>query len=270
MRPRRIRRGWRKLRICPAGGFTLIELLVVCSIIGVLAALTAAAVHTAKQKGNNAVCFSNLHQHGLALLQFVSVHHEYPLAINYGFYQGRYVDHYTSWLKALYPDTLRSMRGDDGKDDRGVLDCPSASRPTAIPAGIGYADYGYNYEGLVGPVAGQPLGIGWDVSETAERMPVKETEVSSPSALVTMGDGIQGWDGVFADGQLAIGRVFSVIELYGSTARTKRRHSGRANILMCDGHVEGQSLSFLFGDRSDKALSQWNRDGKPHRERLGP
>jgi prepilin-type processing-associated H-X9-DG protein len=44
----------------------------------------------------------------------------------------------------------------------------------------------------------------------------------------------------------------------------------KANVVFCDGHVESPTLQFLFADTSDDALSRWNRDHQPHRERLAP
>jgi len=43
-----------------------------------------------------------------------------------------------------------------------------------------------------------------------------------------------------------------------------------ANVTFCDGHVESPTLKFLFEDTSDEALSRWNRDHLPHREKLSP
>jgi len=48
------------------------------------------------------------------------------------------------------------------------------------------------------------------------------------------------------------------------------RHQGKANVVFCDGHVESPTLAFLFEDTSDAALSRWNRDHQPHREKLSP
>jgi prepilin-type processing-associated H-X9-DG protein len=56
------------------------------------------------------------------------------------------------------------------------------------------------------------------------------------------------------------------LEQHGASAR----HQGRLNVVFCDGHVESPTLQFLFADTSDAALSAWNRDHQPHRERLVP
>jgi len=54
--------------------FTLIELLVVIAIIAILAALLLPALAAAKQKGQRAVCLSNLKQIGLSSAMYVNDH----------------------------------------------------------------------------------------------------------------------------------------------------------------------------------------------------
>src|SRR3569833_1417203 len=51
-------------------GFTLIELLVVIAIIGIIAAILFPVFAQAREKARQTVCASNLHQQGLAMLQY--------------------------------------------------------------------------------------------------------------------------------------------------------------------------------------------------------
>ena len=64
-----------------ARGFTLIELLVVIAIIGVLIALLLPAIQQAREAGRRAACAANMHNLGLALVNYLDTHHQFPVSI---------------------------------------------------------------------------------------------------------------------------------------------------------------------------------------------
>ncbi len=59
-------------------GFSLVELLVVITIIGMLVALLLPAVQAAREAARRATCANNLHQIGLGLQNYHSVHASFP------------------------------------------------------------------------------------------------------------------------------------------------------------------------------------------------
>jgi prepilin-type N-terminal cleavage/methylation domain-containing protein len=57
-------------------GFTLVELLVVIAVIAILAGMLLPALSKSKEAGNSARCMSNLHEIGLAAMQYANDNHE--------------------------------------------------------------------------------------------------------------------------------------------------------------------------------------------------
>jgi prepilin-type processing-associated H-X9-DG protein len=241
--------------------FTLTELLVVTATVGILAALLFSAISQAKAKAQRLVCVNNLRQLGIAMKAFNADYSVYPLYANVDFSKGGYPEHHQVWDYALEYEELAISKGTNDFFATGVWHCPAAPRPVDYSTNSEWLTYGYNSYGLgAGPGhnLGSGLGIGGHRSAGTIAPPVNESEVVNPSEM------------------MAIGEVFNSSPLFWRDANmanskgASSRHQGKANVVFCDGHVESPTLQFLFTDTSDAALSRWNRDHQPHREKLSP
>jgi prepilin-type processing-associated H-X9-DG protein/prepilin-type N-terminal cleavage/methylation domain-containing protein len=261
--------------------FTLVELLTVIAIIGILAALLLAAIAQAKGKALRIQCANNVRELGIGLQAFESDSSVYPLRTNPNYSKGSYPEHMKLWVTTLQFTEL-SMPGNPNRNSfsnwfgQGVWKCPAA-KPSNWPTNRLFISYGYNAFGVS---LSEPLGLGGHVSGGPDGMapPVSETEVVNPSEMIAIGDGFWGNDNLIGDNSLNLTRFKDptnyisgyTFDAQNSTKRSYARHQGKANVVFCDGHVESPTLKFLFADTSDEALSRWNRDHLPHREKLAP
>ena len=254
--------------------FTLIELLVVIAIIGILAALLLAAISQAKGRAKRIQCANNVRQLGVGMQLFVADNHVYPLGYNNFFKEGIDTEHLENWAQALE----KELSGHHLDKIIGVWHCPAYHPP---PSKDEQDDYGYNGFGAGAFIENETFGLGGHKGVTAKSLApvVGESEVFNPSDMMAIGDGFVGQleglgtpleRGAIIDGSGWLGRCVVGEYYLGSTARAKSRHQGKANVVFCDGHVESPTLQFLFEDTSDAALSRWNRDHQPHREKLSP
>jgi|SRR5208282_4939900 len=249
--------------------FTLTELLFVIAIIGILAALLFLGVSRAKEKARQIQCVNNVRQLGQAMQLFIVDSHVYPLLINSGYWKGKDTSHFTSWNAVLENEMSTHFPREGWIEPKGVWDCPAAKRPSDYPSGTVYAKYGYNGYGLSSINDTNILGLGGHrVDKASFAPPVSESEIAAPSVMMAIGDGFKGGNGLVQDGVFALWRTDDTQADLGSTKRSSSRHQGKANVVFCDGHVESPTLKSLFEDTSDVALSQWNRDHLPHRDRL--
>jgi prepilin-type N-terminal cleavage/methylation domain-containing protein len=106
-------------------GFTLIELLVVIAIIAILAALLLPALSSAKQKGKQIQCISNLRQ---MTTSYYMYQQDYGKAVAYG-------DVSTLWMKTLiqYHAQVAAVRLCPIAADRGKLPTSQAQGTAAAP-----------------------------------------------------------------------------------------------------------------------------------------
>jgi prepilin-type processing-associated H-X9-DG protein/prepilin-type N-terminal cleavage/methylation domain-containing protein len=244
-------------------GFTLIELLTVIAIVALLVALIVPAVRGVQAKARATQCAGNVRQLGIALNMFASERHEFPFFLNPGYRTGVFPDHRTFWKASLSPSATTNT-----SFETGVWDCPSARKPQSWANTEGYTDYGYNAYGMGTSDQGDDLGLGSSAYRAGNREPIKESGVAAPSDTYAIGDGLIGSPAAISDGRGLLWRSQGAEERFGSTERSRSRHQGKANVAFADGHVEAVPLNVLFVEESDAALSRWNRDHQPHRERL--
>jgi prepilin-type N-terminal cleavage/methylation domain-containing protein/prepilin-type processing-associated H-X9-DG protein len=268
-------------------GFTLMELLVVIAIIAILAAILIPVLGRAKDKARRIQCVGNLRQQGIALQGFLTDFHAYPLFRNVNYSSGSYPGGVHSWSSALEQFELSGKRRAEllGAATNGwknsIWRCPSTPDSPltlgtdALGSTVRVISYGYNAYGLRRDRNSPSLGLGGNLPNSPSgyvvSAPVKESEVVAPGAMMAIGDAFVGGDGVIVDTRDRLERIGELRhDIFGSTKRAYSRHQGRAGVVFGDGHVETPELSTLFEDTSDQALRRWNRDHKPHRERLSP
>jgi prepilin-type processing-associated H-X9-DG protein/prepilin-type N-terminal cleavage/methylation domain-containing protein len=256
-------------------GFTLIELLVVIASIAILATLLLTAIAQVKGRALRIQCGNNVRQLGMVLRMFVTDNSNYPLFINPHSSSGSYPEHLTCWPATLQHELDNQRHTNDlGYLFQGIWKCPAANKTFFVDTNEDYYSYGYNWLGLSGQLDTNCLGLGgtyiWPRS-SSPGPPVSETQVANPSETIAIGDGFMGGNGFIRDDEWLLYRSDSITKNWapqGSTQRSNARHQGKANVVFCDGHVESPTLKFLFEDTSDAALSQWNRDHQPHRDKL--
>jgi len=184
-------------------GFTLIELLVVIAVIAILAGLLLPAIAKAKQRAKAAACMSNLKQIGVAA-------HMYAQDFE-GVLQ----------LDAVIPDpnvtwgTILSTNINMGTGD--VFVCPS------------YKPFRFeNWQSIYGIRRDPPTNCARGPAGILFRVDC----ISNPTEFLLVADttsqGVGGWTA----------RNCYIFRASGTTKNVHARHSGRANGLFLDSHVE--------------------------------
>lgn len=246
--------------------FTLIELLVVIAIVAILASLLASGLGRAKGLAHLTKCASNERQMSLGLSSYLFENQRFPgnsLQPGAGTPSFSIQDSILhNWFKALEPHVGVSRKGQ-------VYRCPGY--PTAIPpAGSdGVQAYGYNQYGPSPLDNMWGLGLGEVNGDWIYQLP--EDRVVAPSQMIAIADHYSADRQDHQALRIAEPLTLMIGFQYGTESdkeqarkATRRRHTGKFNVLFVDGHVESAKPSKLFSD-SDSALRRMHNDNQPHR-----
>ena len=219
-------------------GFTLIELLIVIAIIAILAALLLPALARAKQKGQQAVCLSNLKQVGLAFEMYLNDH------------DGRFADRrdlksslpggyrpWTSWPPSDPRGGWAAIVLKDGGASDALWSCPAS---VTAPAGNAVQSLQIGSTNGAAPIVRYWL---WRFDRPDDPVGLEDfwgkTEAQSISDLQAANDPTVGPISGAADVELAVDPYFPKMiptvppELKGRTIHV----GGRCRVFL-DGHVQ--------------------------------
>jgi prepilin-type N-terminal cleavage/methylation domain-containing protein/prepilin-type processing-associated H-X9-DG protein len=242
-------------------GFTLIELLVVIAIIAILAAMLLPGLANAKSSARFTQCKSNLRQVSIALSVYISDFAAYPPAWTYA--DGKPI----SWI-----GLIAGYNPDPTDMSAYYRNYPKAMACPVDTAPFGYNESGADPWGLDGyrpnPKPGS-LGLGGVLLEDGSQpLALRESGVVVPSDMIAFGDGGRrtGKGFIVPDpGRIGFEPTRSLPPDAESRAIAylRKRHNSRANMLFCDGHVEGFKFAKVYSYDPEQ-LKRWNNDNQPH------
>lgn len=202
--------------------FTLVELLVVIAVIALLASLLLPALSSAKARGKEMACTSNLRQCSFAMNMYAS---DFKDVMVVTIYNG------SAWGpggSATWLSILDGTWGIEYLKNYKVVLCPSFA-PDAYKSNA----FGRIYGGVISPSgAGVFVPAGY---ATTDSTMINITQVPSPSTLPVLGDSICHWNIDSTWTQSYMIRKSPTTPNFGNL---HIRHFLGANIVFVDGHVK--------------------------------
>ena len=209
--------------------FTLVELLVVISIIGLLAGLAVPAISGGLKSAKAGACLSNLHQIGIATMAYAA-ENSFKLP-NSG------SNDVPEW-----PTTLAALVSTDTKSKKSIFVCPGSEKPVQQGSGTEIATT-YGVHGGLMPKNGTASNLSSVVRPTEVILAADMCQdpgkkgwspycIENPSIVTSQSGGRSG------SINLTTPIATSTDADTGNNPWMRYRHSGKVNVVMCDGHAE--------------------------------
>jgi len=208
--------------------FTLVELLVVISIIGLLAGLAVPAISNGLKSAKAGACLSNLHQIGVATMAYAAENSFKLPDAGAG--------------APEWATTLASFVSTDTKSKKSIFVCPGCEKPVQEGTGTTVA-VTYGMHGGLMPKGGTASNISSVVRATEVILAADMCQdpgnkgwspycIENPSIVTSQSGGRSGSINLTAP--IATSTDADV----GNNPWMRYRHSGKVNVVMCDGHAE--------------------------------
>ena len=209
--------------------FTLVELLVVISIIGLLAGLAVPAINGGLKSAKAGACLSNLHQIGVATMAYAA-DNSFKLP-NAG-----------SGTSDMWATQLATFISTGTKSKKSIFVCPGCEKTVVEATGTDVAvTYGV-HNGLM-PKGGTASNISsvvrstevilaGDVCQNPGNKGWSPFCIEQPSIISSQSGGRGG------STDLTSPISFGTDSDNGNNPWLRYRHSGKVNVVMCDGHAE--------------------------------
>ena len=207
--------------------FTLVELLVVISIIGLLAGLAVPAINGGLKSAKAGACLSNLHQIGVATMAYAADNSfKLPDA--------------GSGTSDMWATKLATFISTGTKSKKSIFVCPGALKTVSEATGANIA-ITYGMHGGLMPKGGTASNISCVVRQSEVILAADMCQdpsnkgwspycIESPSMFVSP----------IGVGSINLSTPISTTTDAdsGNNKWMRYRHSGKVNVVMCDGHAE--------------------------------
>ena len=209
--------------------FTLVELLVVISIIGLLAGLAVPAINGGLKSAKAGACLSNLHQIGVATMAYAA-DNSFKLP-NAG-----------TGPSDMWATQLATFISTGTKSKKSIFVCPGCEKTVveatgndvAVTYGVhnGLMPKGGTASNISSVVRSTEVILAGDVCQNPGNKGWSPFCIEQPSIISSQSGGRGG------STDLTSPISFGTDSDNGNNPWLRYRHSGKVNVVMCDGHAE--------------------------------